>query len=201
MSAMRANNGIQVFKKNRTFVKEGFFAKRRKDRDDVDVAVSKDPQQTSLYRADGSNNKIFITERDTLGTLTSFGDRGRQPGQFYAVHNIATNSKAIFLQWRLSTDSASRSSCPEAGNRHQTGSGVVWPKTAKARCDDSGGWQRSQLPRVAIRRRSLLQCVFVSEDLHGFRPAVSLRAISPFVEVPPRMGHRRAPAAGPARCG
>jgi hypothetical protein len=25
--------------------------------------------------------------------LTSFGDGGRQPGQFYAVHSIATDSK------------------------------------------------------------------------------------------------------------
>ena len=31
--------------------------------------------------------------RETLEILTSFGDGGRQPGQFFAVHSIATDSK------------------------------------------------------------------------------------------------------------
>ena len=33
--------------------------------------------------------KIRVLRRDTLEELTSFGDGGRQPGQFYAVHSIA----------------------------------------------------------------------------------------------------------------
>jgi len=39
------------------------------------------------------NEKVHILLRDTLQILTSFGDGGRQPGQFYAVHSIATDSK------------------------------------------------------------------------------------------------------------
>ena len=31
--------------------------------------------------------------RDTLEEITSFGDGGRQPGQFYGVHSIASDSK------------------------------------------------------------------------------------------------------------
>ena len=31
--------------------------------------------------------------RATLEILTAFGDGGRQPGQFFAVHSIATDSK------------------------------------------------------------------------------------------------------------
>ena len=31
--------------------------------------------------------------RQTLEILTAFGDGGRQPGQFFAVHSIATDSK------------------------------------------------------------------------------------------------------------
>ena len=31
--------------------------------------------------------------RETLEVLTSFGDGGRQPGQFFGVHSIATDSK------------------------------------------------------------------------------------------------------------
>ena len=46
-----------------------------------------------LYMADGNNMKIRILRRDTLEELTSFGDGGRQPGQFYAVHSIAVDSK------------------------------------------------------------------------------------------------------------
>jgi hypothetical protein len=32
-------------------------------------------------------------DRQSLEILTSFGDGGRQPGQFFAVHSIATDSK------------------------------------------------------------------------------------------------------------
>jgi hypothetical protein len=32
-------------------------------------------------------------DRQSLEVLTSFGDGGRQPGQFFAVHSIATDSK------------------------------------------------------------------------------------------------------------
>ena len=57
------------------------------------MAFSKDPQQKYLYIADGKNERIYVLLRDTLEMLTSFGDGGRQPGQFFAVHSIATDSK------------------------------------------------------------------------------------------------------------
>ena len=43
--------------------------------------------------ADGKNEKVYVLLRDTLQIVTSFGDGGRQPGQFFAVHSIATDSK------------------------------------------------------------------------------------------------------------
>ena len=46
-----------------------------------------------MYIADGKNERIYIVLRETLEILTSFGDGGRQPGQFFAVHSIATDSK------------------------------------------------------------------------------------------------------------
>jgi hypothetical protein len=58
-----------------------------------DIANSKDPQQTYIYLADGRNMKVHILRRDTLEELTAFGDGGRQPGQFFGVHSIATDSK------------------------------------------------------------------------------------------------------------
>src|SRR4029450_13039106 len=46
-----------------------------------------------IYLADGMNNRIYIIERASMTVLTSFGDGGRQPGQFYGVHSIATDSQ------------------------------------------------------------------------------------------------------------
>ena len=42
---------------------------------------------------DGENELVHILRRDTLEELTAFGDGGRQPGQFYGVHVIASDSK------------------------------------------------------------------------------------------------------------
>jgi DNA-binding beta-propeller fold protein YncE len=90
----RPNDRIQVFRADGTFVKEVFIAKKTLGDGSVwDIAFSKDPQQKYLYVADGKNEKIYIIERSTMQILTSFGDGGRQPGQFFAVHSIATDSK------------------------------------------------------------------------------------------------------------
>jgi hypothetical protein len=43
--------------------------------------------------ADGANEKIYVMLRESLEIVTSFGDGGRQPGEFYAVHSIASDSK------------------------------------------------------------------------------------------------------------
>jgi DNA-binding beta-propeller fold protein YncE len=90
----RVNDRIQVFKTDGTFVKEGFFNKETLGSGSAwDVAFSRDPQQKYLYLADGENDKVHVILRDTLELLTSFGEGGRQPGEFYGVHSIATDSK------------------------------------------------------------------------------------------------------------
>jgi DNA-binding beta-propeller fold protein YncE len=90
----RPNDRIQVFKADGTFVKEVVIApKTLGDGSMWDVAFSKDPEQKYLYVADGKNEKVYILDRQSLEILTSFGDGGRQPGQFFAVHSIATDSK------------------------------------------------------------------------------------------------------------
>ena len=58
-----------------------------------DVALSRDAQQRFIYVADGQNNRIHIIERASLRYLTSFGDGGRYPGQFFGVHSISTDSQ------------------------------------------------------------------------------------------------------------
>jgi DNA-binding beta-propeller fold protein YncE len=90
----RPNDRLQVFKADGTFVKEMFVARDTLgDGSTWDVAFSKDPQQKYLFLADGKNEKVYIIQRDTMQILTSFGDGGRQPGQFFAVHSIAADSK------------------------------------------------------------------------------------------------------------
>jgi hypothetical protein len=90
----RPNDRIQVFKPDGTFVKEVFVAPTTLGDGSVwDIAFSRDPQQRFIYLADGKNEKIYVIERSTMKILTSFGSGGRQPGQFFAVHSIATDSK------------------------------------------------------------------------------------------------------------
>ena len=90
----RPNDRIQVFQKDGKFVKEVQVAKMTRGDGSVwDIAFSKDAEQKFFYLADGANEKIRVFDRKALTELTSFGDGGRQPGQFYAVHSIATDSK------------------------------------------------------------------------------------------------------------
>jgi DNA-binding beta-propeller fold protein YncE len=90
----RVNDRIQVFHKDGTFVKEGFVEKRTLGSGSAwDIAFSKDPKQSYIYLADGENDRIHILLRDTLEVLTTFGEGGRQPGEFYGPHSIATDSK------------------------------------------------------------------------------------------------------------
>jgi DNA-binding beta-propeller fold protein YncE len=90
----RQNDRIQVFKPDGTYVKEVFIAPKTLGDGSVwDIAFSKDPRQQYLYVADGKNEKVYIIERESMKILTTFGGGGRQPGQFFAVHSIATDSK------------------------------------------------------------------------------------------------------------
>src|ERR1700716_2544439 len=90
----RRNDRLQVFKTDGTFVKEAILYQNTLGSGSVwDVAFSKDPEQKYLYVADGENQQVHILLRSTLEVLTSFGDGGRQPGEFYGVHSIATDSK------------------------------------------------------------------------------------------------------------
>jgi len=90
----RPNDRIQIFKPDGTFVKEVFVATNTLGDGSVwDIAFSKDPQQKYLFLADGKNEKIYIFDRASMEILTSFGDGGRQPGQWFAVHSIAIDSK------------------------------------------------------------------------------------------------------------
>ena len=90
----RPNDRIQVFQKSGKFVKEVRIAPRTLGDGSVwDIAFSRDPQQKFMYLADGKNERVYVMDRQSLEILTQFGDGGRQPGQWFAVHSIATDSK------------------------------------------------------------------------------------------------------------
>jgi hypothetical protein len=126
----RSNDRIQVFNTDGTFLKEMFIAKNTLGDGSVfDIALSKDAQQKYLYVADGSNMKIHVVERDTLNILTSFGDGGRQPGQFYAVHSIATDSKGnIFTTETYRGQRVQKFLYRGLAAVTKKDQGVVWPK-------------------------------------------------------------------------
>ena len=90
----RTNNRIQVFKTDGTYLKQYVVKPDTKGDGSVwEIAFSKDPQQKFMYISDGANENIHVFDRQTMKELYWFGGGGRQPGQFYAVHSIVTNSK------------------------------------------------------------------------------------------------------------
>ncbi len=90
----RTSNRLQIFKADGTYVREVYTQKdSRGDGSVWDVAFSRDPQQRFLYIADGRNQKVRIFERSTMTELTTFGKGGHYPGEWYSLHNIATDSK------------------------------------------------------------------------------------------------------------
>ena len=90
----RVGDRLQLFTPEGKFIKEAFFETNTKNAGSVwDIAFSKDPQQRFIFMADGVNERVKIIDRQSLKELTSFGDGGRLPGEFYGVHSIAIDSK------------------------------------------------------------------------------------------------------------
>ncbi len=129
----RPNDRIQVFKPDGTFVKEVIVAKNTLGDGSVwDIVFSRDPQQKYMFLADGSNEKIYIILRETMEILTSFGDGGRQPGQFYAVHSIAADSKGnLFTTETYRGQRVQKFLYKGLAPVPKKDQGVVWPKGTK----------------------------------------------------------------------
>jgi DNA-binding beta-propeller fold protein YncE len=129
----RVNDRIQVFKPDGTFVKEAFVAKRTLGSGSAwDIAFSKDPQQKYIYLADGENDRVHILLRDTLEVLTTFGEGGRQPGEFYGPHSIATDSKGnIYVTETYRGQRVQKFVYKGLGPVTKEDQGVLWPKSMK----------------------------------------------------------------------
>jgi DNA-binding beta-propeller fold protein YncE len=125
----RPNNRIQVFRPHGEFVKEVIVAKESLGSGAAwDVAFSRDPEQKYLYIADGLNEKVYVLERKSLELLTSFGAGGRQPGQFYGVHSIATDSKGnIYTTETYEGKRIQKFVFKGVGPVRSKSQGVLWP--------------------------------------------------------------------------
>ncbi|HYW50205.1 MAG TPA: hypothetical protein VE861_06350, partial [Gemmatimonadaceae bacterium] len=93
-----------------------------------DIAFSRDAAQKYMYLADGKNERVYVMDRESLEILTAFGDGGRQPGQFFAVHSIATDSKGnIFTTETYEGKRLQRFVYKGLKPVVKTDQGVVWP--------------------------------------------------------------------------
>ena len=90
----RANNRIQVFRKDGTFVSEALVAPKSGDMGStLDLAFSADPEQRLMYIADGPNHKIWILRRSDMTVIGSFGSGGTGGGQFLLNDAIGVDSQ------------------------------------------------------------------------------------------------------------
>jgi DNA-binding beta-propeller fold protein YncE len=90
----RTNDRIQVFRKDGTFVKEGFISKNTLGSGSAwDIAFSNDPDQKFIFLTDGTNEVVWELLRDSLEVVAGFGGAGHWAGQFYGPHNLAADSK------------------------------------------------------------------------------------------------------------
>jgi DNA-binding beta-propeller fold protein YncE len=127
----RQADRVQVFRPDGTFVKEAFYAKNTLGSGSTwDIAFSKDPQQRYIFLADGTNEKVRIVLRETLEELTNFGDGGRQPGQFFGVHSIATDSKGnIYTTETYEGKRLQKFVYKGMGSVAAGEQGVLWPRS------------------------------------------------------------------------
>jgi DNA-binding beta-propeller fold protein YncE len=90
----RGNSRIQVFSLDGKFIKQAFVTRNAKSSSTTGgLAFSRDAGQKFLYVADQGNSKVHILLRETLEEIGSFGQLGKEPGNFNAPHQLATDLK------------------------------------------------------------------------------------------------------------
>ena len=90
----RANDRIQVFKKDGSFVKEFQVEPQTLQNGAVwDLVLSEDEAQRYIFVADGANNQMLVVDRASGKVLSRFGRPGRMAGELKWVHNMAIDSK------------------------------------------------------------------------------------------------------------
>ncbi|MSO83346.1 MAG: hypothetical protein EXQ53_08640 [Acidobacteria bacterium] len=104
----RGQNRIEVFTTDGKFVKEFSVAPNTPSRGEgcgglantkmppcgttYKLAISRDAQQKYLYVADGTNNRVWILDRQSGKTIGSFGGNGRYAGMLHWINAIGMDS-------------------------------------------------------------------------------------------------------------
>jgi DNA-binding beta-propeller fold protein YncE len=125
----RQANRLQVFETDGTFVKEAWFGLETLGSGAVwDIAFSPDDDNRFIYLADGQNKLVRIVDRETLEEIGTFGDGGRQPGQFYGVHSIATDRFGnVYTTETYEGKRVQRFNFQGIGQVPRGDRGVLWP--------------------------------------------------------------------------
>jgi DNA-binding beta-propeller fold protein YncE len=133
----RPSNRLSVFETDGTFVEETIIAPQTLSQGSTwDVAFSPDDAQEFMYLADGQNMKVYVMDRESLDVLYSFGDGGRQPGLFFAVHSIATDTNGnIFTTETYEGSRLQKFRYMGMGPNPGGDTGPAWPSNRK-----SGGY-------------------------------------------------------------
>ena len=126
----RAHDRIQVFQKDGPYVDEMLVMPNTTGSGAAwDLDFSHDPEQAFMYLADGVNQRIHIIDRENLALVTSFGDGGRQPGQFFGAHSIAVDSEGnIYNTETYEGKRVQKFSYLGMGPVTTDYQGVVWPE-------------------------------------------------------------------------
>jgi hypothetical protein len=75
------------------------------------LTFSHDAEQKYILIADGTNDKIWIDERNTVKLAGEIGDNGRMAGQFHWIDAIAIDSRGNIYTGRSTPANASRNFC------------------------------------------------------------------------------------------
>jgi hypothetical protein len=58
-----------------------------------DIGFSPDREQRFAIVIDGTNQQVYVLDRQSLEVVSTFGGAGHWAGQFYGAHNLAVNRR------------------------------------------------------------------------------------------------------------
>lgn len=127
--ADRTANRLQVFSRDGSFISEKVLAQDTLGNGAVwDIAISPVEDYRWLFVADGANRVIRRLERTSLEEWGSFGQGGRQAGQFDWVHNIAVDSAGNLYTAEVNNGRRIQKFTPADGPINRTSVGSTDPQ-------------------------------------------------------------------------
>ena len=178
--ADRNNSRIQIFDADGTFVRQAFVNRGAESALTVaGIAFSPDPAQRFVYVADQGNSHIHVLDRETLETLDSFGQNGAAPGEFQALHHIASDSQGnlytaeaqrgrrvqkFTLTGFAPTDDARGGSATDGAAGGHAAGGWTAPRTAWGEPDLQGLWTSATLTPLERPERQAERSTLTDEE-------------------------------------